>query len=72
MYHCFSVAINVTRAIDPIVGFSGGLLRGTLDSLGRLATGVLDVLSSPIPTESLIDPKYVWQDFDRQTSYRLW
>jgi putative exosortase-associated protein (TIGR04073 family) len=61
--------VNTTNKTNPVVGGVGGLLLGTLDTLGRTATGVFDVVTSPFPTKSLVQPEYVWTDFNKSTSY---
>lgn len=52
-----------------VVGAAGGLLNGTLHTLGRTAAGVFDVLTAPIPIASMVEPQYVWSDFDKPTTY---
>lgn len=61
--------IDVTNKTNPVVGATGGLINGTLQTVGRTASGVFDIITSPIPTESMVEPKYVWTEFDRPTSY---
>ncbi|MEF3074419.1 exosortase system-associated protein, TIGR04073 family [Methylobacter sp. Wu1] len=61
--------VNMSKDTNPIVGATGGLIYGTLHTLGRTASGVFDVLTSPIPTKSMAEPKYVWSDFDQTTTY---
>jgi hypothetical protein len=40
-----------------------------LHTLGRTASGVFDVITSPIPTKSMVEPKYAWSEFDQSTTY---
>lgn len=61
--------LGASKKTNPVVGGTGGLVMGTLDTLGRTASGVFDVITSPIPTKSLVEPAYIWQDFDKDTSY---
>lgn len=63
---------NIANASDntnPVVGSVGGLVMGTLDTLGRTASGIVDIISSPVPSESLVQPEYVWNDFTQPTAY---
>jgi len=60
---------DVSSKTNPVVGGTGGLINGTLHTLGRTATGIFDVITSPIPTESLVQPEYVWEDFKKPTTY---
>ncbi|WP_020562941.1 exosortase system-associated protein, TIGR04073 family [Methylosarcina fibrata] len=61
--------VDASKKTNPVVGGTGGLIMGTLDTLGRTTSGIFDVITSPIPTKSLVQPEYVWQDFDHRTSY---
>ncbi|BBA36952.1 putative exosortase-affiliated protein, TIGR04073 family [Methylocaldum marinum] len=60
---------GASKKTNPVVGGTGGLIMGTLDTLGRTASGVFDIITSPIPTKSLVEPAYVWENFDQNTSY---
>jgi len=59
----------VSGKTNPVAGGPGGLILGTLHTLGRTATGIFDVITSPIPTQSLIQPEYAWEDFKQPTTY---
>ncbi|WP_434111664.1 exosortase system-associated protein, TIGR04073 family [Methylocaldum sp. GT1TLB] len=61
--------VGASKKTNPVVGSAGGLIMGTLDTLGRTASGVFDVITSPIPTKSLVEPAYVWENFEKSTSY---
>jgi putative exosortase-associated protein (TIGR04073 family) len=61
--------VDASNKTNPVVGFTGGLVMGTLDTLGRTTSGIFDVITSPIPTKSLVQPEYVWQDFNQPTAY---
>ncbi|MBN2700146.1 MAG: exosortase system-associated protein, TIGR04073 family [Methylothermaceae bacterium] len=61
--------VDASRKTNVVVGTTGGLLMGTVDTLGRTASGVFDIITSPLPTESVVEPAYVWDDFYRPTSY---
>lgn len=61
--------VNASNKTNPVVGSTGGLMMGTIDTLGRTASGIVDVLSSPIPSKSLVQPEFVWNDFNKNTSY---
>lgn len=59
----------VSHETHPALGVPGGLLLGTLQTIGRTGIGVLDVILTPIPTRNLIDPPYVFYNFDKLTTY---
>lgn len=61
--------VNASNKTNPVVGGVGGLLMGTVDTLGRTSSGIFDVITSPFPTKSLVQPEYVWSDFNKSTSY---
>lgn len=61
--------VNASSKTNPVVGGVGGLMMGTVDTLGRTASGIFDIITSPIPTKSLVQPEYVWTDFNKNTSY---
>ncbi|WP_150046199.1 MULTISPECIES: exosortase system-associated protein, TIGR04073 family [Methylomonas] len=50
-------------------GFVGGTLKGMLHMGGRMGVGMLDLFTAPIPSEPIVDPIYVWDDFYKETTY---
>lgn len=52
-----------------IYGVVGGVIKGTFDAAGRIFTGAFDVVTAPLPTKPVIQPKYIWDDFDKSNSY---
>jgi putative exosortase-associated protein (TIGR04073 family) len=52
-----------------IYGVVGGVIRGTFDAAGRIFTGAFDLVTAPLPTKPVIQPKYMWDDFDKTNSY---
>lgn len=61
--------INVSNESNVIWGFLGGGAMGVLNTVGRLATGLTDLITAPLPTQPIVHPAYVWDDFDVDTSY---
>ncbi len=61
----------VSNKTNPIAGGPGGLVLGTLHTLGRTATGIFDIITSPLPTDSLIQSEYVWDDFGKPSTYHF-
>ncbi len=59
-----------SRSDGPSYGMTVGLLTGILHTLGRTVYGVVDMATFMIPTKPMIDPDYVWNDFDRMTTYK--
>ncbi len=52
-----------------IYGAVGGVIKGTFEAAGRIFTGAFDLVTAPLPTKPVIQPKYIWDDFDKTNSY---
>lgn len=50
-------------------GMTKGFAKGITNMLGRTLTGIVDVVSFPIPTKPMVDPPVVFQGFGKETSY---
>jgi putative exosortase-associated protein (TIGR04073 family) len=63
--------INLTNEPDSNIffGIFGGIIRGSLDVAGRVTNGVADVVTAPLPTKRVVEPRLVWDDFDRYDTY---
>jgi putative exosortase-associated protein (TIGR04073 family) len=61
--------INTTNESNIVYGVVGGVLKGVINTAGRVATGVTDIVTFPIPTKPIAQPAYIWGDFDVDTSY---
>ena len=61
--------INTSNESNVIWGFIGGLTKGIINTVGRMMTGLTDFVTAPLPTKTFIHPKYVWDDFDEDTTY---
>ena len=53
-------------------GMTAGFFIGIVHTLGRSLTGALDIATFLVPTTPIINPAYVWDDFDRETTYTAW
>jgi putative exosortase-associated protein (TIGR04073 family) len=62
--------INVTNDSNIFFGFTGGLAKGIIHTLGRMGTGVADLISLPIPTKPIAYPLNPWDDFEQDTRYQ--
>ncbi|HCT98948.1 MAG TPA: exosortase system-associated protein, TIGR04073 family [Methylococcaceae bacterium] len=60
---------NNSEKMGYIAGGTSGLITGTLDTLGRTSSGIFDVITSPIPTKTLVEPEYVWNDFNKSSTF---
>jgi len=61
--------INTMNQSNFFYGLVGGFVKGIVNMLGRTGCGVADLITFPIPTSPIISPRYVWDDFDKETTY---
>lgn len=63
--------INTTNDSNVFYGITGGLLKGSLNMVGRMLVGTFDLVTLPIPTKPVVTPTHVWDkdEFKRDTSY---
>ncbi len=61
--------IIVNNQSNFVFGFLGGSFKGLVNMIGRTSVGVLDLVTSPIPTDPIVKPLYVWDDFYAETTY---
>ncbi len=61
--------INTTNDSNILYGIFGGLLKGTVNTAGRLGVGLVDFVTAPIPTKPIVEPVQIWEDFDVDTQY---
>jgi hypothetical protein len=47
-----------------------GMVKGVMHMTGRTLIGALNVATFLLPTDPWVDPQYVWEDFETETSYR--
>lgn len=53
-------------------GMTAGFFTGIVHMVGRLATGALDIATFMVPTTPIPQPGHIWDDFDRETTYKAW
>jgi putative exosortase-associated protein (TIGR04073 family) len=72
---CFGIAempkniINTSNQVNALFGVTGGVLKGTLHTMGRLLSGGLDFITFLVPSQPIPHPTYVWQEFKTDTTY---
>lgn len=60
----------VTSRNDGIAyGMTNGFFVGLVHTVGRTVSGAIDVATFVIPTTPLVEADYIWQDFDKETTY---
>lgn len=58
-----------SREEGPLYGMTFGLVAGILHTVGRTIYGALDMATFMIPTQPLVEPNYIWNDFDKMTIF---
>jgi putative exosortase-associated protein (TIGR04073 family) len=53
----------------PAYAATAGVMTGFLHMLGRTLCGVTDLVTFMIPTKPIVRPNYVWQSFNKETTY---
>jgi len=61
--------INTMNQSNFFYGVFGGFLKGLVNTLGRTGCGIVDLITLPLPTQPIVYPAYIWDDFDVDTTY---
>jgi len=61
--------IATSNQVNVLFGMGGGMMKGVLHAVGRTLTGVVDLISLPLPTQPIAEPQFVWEHFDEETHY---
>jgi putative exosortase-associated protein (TIGR04073 family) len=61
--------INISNSSNIVYGVFGGMLKGTINMVGRMGVGLVDLVTAPIPTQPIVQPLLIWDDFDTDTHY---
>jgi len=61
--------INTTNDSNIFFGLTGGLLKGVINTTGRVLNGVVDLVTMPVPTKTFVYPEFSWENFDEDTRY---
>ena len=59
------------RSKGPAYAATAGFMTGIVHMLGRTLFGAVDLVTFMIPTRPLVNPDYIWYNFNRETSYDL-
>ncbi len=60
---------NESRKSNAGVGLTWGSVKGGLHAVGRTTVGALDTATFYVPSEEIVHSNYVWDDFDKETTY---
>ncbi|MCF7987150.1 MAG: exosortase system-associated protein, TIGR04073 family [Methylovulum sp.] len=58
------------REHGPAYAATAGFVTGLVHMTGRTLSGAYDLVTFIVPTKPIVTPDYVWEDFDKETSYR--
>jgi len=61
--------IVTSRREGTAYGITYGFFIGIVHAVGRTVSGAVDVATFMIPTTPLVESDYIWQDFDKETTY---
>ncbi len=61
--------INISNDTNFVWGVLGGAPYGGLIMAGRMVSGLADLATCFIPTTPITNPVYVWDDFDKNTTF---
>ncbi len=61
--------INTTNEANLALGVTGGMAKGVLHAAGRTLSGLADTLTFPLPTEPIVTPQFVWENYTVETRY---
>lgn len=61
--------IVTSHAKGPAYGMTAGFMTGIVHMLGRTLCGAADLATFMIPTKPLVNPDFIWNNFNKETSY---
>ena len=61
--------VNTSREHNVVIGITGGVLKGVLHTIGRTMSGAFDLVTFPLPSQSIVKPVYVYDNFRVETQY---
>ncbi len=64
--------IAISSQVNGIAyGVTAGFMTGILHILGRTLSGAFDLATFIIPTQSMVQPEFIWNDLGKETSYTI-
>ena len=61
--------VITTNEVNLAFGVTGGMIKGALHTIGRMLAGTVDILTFPLPTEPIVVPQFVWENYTVETRY---
>ena len=62
--------ITIVGNRDGVIhGMTVGFLTGIANAVGRSLSGAFDIATFLVPTTPFVKPAYIWDDFNRETTF---
>lgn len=62
--------ITIVGNRDGVIhGMTVGFMMGLVNTVGRSLSGAFDIATFLIPTTPFVKPNYIWDDFNRETTF---
>jgi len=62
--------MNIVTHRDGVLhGMTIGLFTGLANSIGRTLSGAFDIATFFVPTTPFVKPAFIWNDFNRETTF---
>jgi len=61
--------VNTTKKDNIGYGLTVGLVMGVVHTVGRTVVGAVELVTFFIPSQEFVEPRYVWEPFDKDTTY---
>ncbi len=62
--------ITIVGNRDGVIhGMTVGFVMGIANTIGRSLSGAFDIATFLIPTTPFVKPSYIWDDFNRETTF---
>lgn len=62
--------ITIVGNRDGVIhGMTVGFLTGIANAVGRSLSGAFDIATFLIPTSPFVKPNYIWDDYNRETTF---
>ena len=58
------------RSNGPAYAATAGFITGLFNMVGRTLSGALDMATFMIPTKPIVQPDFIWESFNKETTYR--
>jgi len=61
--------VNTSKQDNIAYGLTIGLVKGVAQTVGRTVVGALELVTFFIPSPEYVEPRYVWEPFEQDTTY---